>query len=95
MVICFAINIIIVESGEWKSLKPCGQSPGPRRRQGCVVIDNRVFFFGGTSPPLPLQNRSPPTEDEQNNDVNEEANLVDHDDMYVLDMGTSHCNFHA
>lgn len=43
------IFFFVLESGEWKSLKPCGQSPGPRRRQGCVVIDNRVFFFGGTA----------------------------------------------
>jgi len=76
------------ESGEWKSLKPCGIGPGPRRRQGCVLIDNRCFFFGGTSPLVTSQQSpsSPPADEDGENEVNEESNLIDHDDMYVLDM---------
>jgi hypothetical protein len=93
-VLHFELNYyVFIESGEWKSLKPCGHSPGPRRRQGCVVIDNRVFFFGGTSPTLSNPNRLPLPIDDENDDIDEEAaNLVDHDDMYVLDMGM--LNFH-
>lgn len=76
-----------LESGEWKSLKPCGQSPGPRRRQGCVVIENRVFFFGGTSPQLLANQNNTPAVAQNENDIIDEMNLVDHDDMFVLDMG--------
>jgi len=69
---------IIPENGEWKELHPFGVGPAPRRRQGCVVLDNKVFFFGGTSPVV----------DELNVDENvEESSLVDHDDLFVLDMG--------
>lgn len=69
------------ESGEWTKLSPQGRGPAPRRRQGCVVVDTRAYFFGGTSPShndMILPN----PEDE----ISEESNLVDHDDLYVLDM---------
>jgi len=63
---------------------PFGTGPLPRRRQGCVVVDNRVFFFGGTSPAAELPNQDDGME-------MEESNLVDHDDLYVLDMGKRNC----
>lgn len=45
-------------------------------------MDNRVFFFGGTSPiPTALLVAQ---DVEMNND---ETNLIDHDDMFILDMG--------
>lgn len=74
-------SIHILETGEWKLLAPYGKGPKPRRRQGCVTLDNRVFFFGGTSP-LPSD-----TIPNQEADLNEENNLIDHDDMFILDMG--------
>ncbi len=71
----------MLESGDWQKMVPFGRGPLPRRRQGCVVVENRVFFFGGTSP-------AADDEDEDEDPMEpEESNLVDHDDLYVLDMG--------
>ncbi|CAL8080714.1 unnamed protein product [Orchesella dallaii] len=71
------------ETGEWKALTPFGNGPKPRRRQGCVTLDNRVYFFGGTSP-MPTDNSVA-----EDTDMNEETNLIDHDDMFILDMDPS------
>jgi N-acetylneuraminic acid mutarotase len=84
------------ENREWKRLNPSGLCPGPRRRLGCVVIDNRVFFFGGTSPstqPRLPPPPPPPGEEDIGEDedprVREELHLLDHDDLFVLDMEPS------
>ncbi|CAG7724005.1 unnamed protein product [Allacma fusca] len=69
------------ETGEWQQVTPFGHGPAPRRRQGCVVIDNRVFFFGGTSPITNLTDYVNLNQPEE-----QDMNLTDHDDMFVLDM---------
>lgn len=35
-------------TSEWCLMKPQGESPCNRRRQACIVVDDRVFLFGGT-----------------------------------------------
>lgn len=62
------------ESNTWKNLNILGEYPCERRRQSCVVVNNRVFLFGGTSP-LPNFDVSLELEDR----------LIDHSDMYILD----------
>ncbi len=37
------------ENRLWKLLKPCGQGPPPLAGHSAVVLDNRVFIFGGRS----------------------------------------------
>ncbi|VVC45089.1 Kelch-type beta propeller,Kelch repeat type 1,Galactose oxidase, beta-propeller [Cinara cedri] len=37
----------------WKKINPKGLSPAPRRRQICLVINNKVFISGGASPICP------------------------------------------
>ncbi|XP_074644849.1 kelch domain-containing protein 3-like [Tubulanus polymorphus] len=64
------------ETSEWSLVKVKGQGPCPRRRQCCCVIKDRVFLFGGTSP---CTDSSEGTE----------FNLMDHSDLYVLDMAPS------
>jgi len=71
------------ETGEWKALIPFGNGPKPRRRQGCVTLENRVYFFGGTSP-MPTEHSVA-----EDTDMTEETNLIDHDDMFILDMEPS------
>jgi len=68
------------ENGLWTRVTPFGNGPAPRRRQGCVILDNRAFFFGGTSPSesVVVINYA--------DDIMEESNLIDHDDLYVLDL---------
>ena len=70
-----------LENGVWTKIVPYGSGPAPRRRQGCVILDSRAFFFGGTSPndSVVIVNYG--------DDMMEESNLVDHDDLYVLDLG--------
>ena len=34
----------------WKQLRPHGDGPEPRRRQGLCLVGRRLFLFGGTSP---------------------------------------------
>jgi len=82
--------VLETESREWNQLKACGEGPEPRRRQACVVLDNRVFLFGGTSPcptVTPRARRSDLDDPDPDPDGFEENNLTDHDDMFVLDMG--------
>jgi len=71
-----------VES-KWYRLKPLGSGPKPRRRQCCVVNGSKLFLFGGTSPLIesPVLNLNDP--------LWPERNLVDHSDLYVLDMTPS------
>jgi len=66
-------------TSEWTLIKPLGESPCNRRRQACIVVDERVFLFGGTSPVSGAQ--------QQSNNAEEE--LTDHSDMYILDFQPS------
>lgn len=36
------------KKNEWKLLHPLGESPCNRRRQACILVNDRVFLFGGT-----------------------------------------------
>jgi len=65
----------------------CMSSPSNPIYQLSLIIPYLLSL--GTSPPSANQNRLPLPTDQENNDVNEEANLVDHDDMFVLDMEPS------
>lgn len=58
----------------WSLVNPGGSPPRPRRRQSCLVIENRMFLFGGTS------YISSPSMDEDGSPA-----LIDYDDIHVLD----------
>ncbi|VEN50923.1 unnamed protein product [Callosobruchus maculatus] len=68
------------ETSVWKRLKPPGKRPCERRRQACVIVGDRVFLFGGTSP-------EPSRSSDDTQDI--EDKLIDHSDMYVLDFSPS------
>ncbi|XP_071056826.1 kelch domain-containing protein 3 [Onthophagus taurus] len=59
----------------WREIKAHGQPPCSRRRQACVLVENRLFLFGGTSPICTVRF--------------DEDELIDHSDMHVLDMNPS------
>nr|XP_023015220.1 kelch domain-containing protein 3-like [Leptinotarsa decemlineata] len=65
----------------WRKLHFEGEIPSERRRQACVVVGDRLFLFGGTSPEAPglVDFRGQSMDDR----------LVDHSDMYVLDFKPS------
>jgi hypothetical protein len=65
----------------WTELCPGGQGPKPRRRQACVLVEDRIFLFGGTSP---KENREE-CMDEWNDMDSDEPDLTDHADLYILD----------
>ncbi|CAG9823052.1 unnamed protein product [Phaedon cochleariae] len=59
-----------------------GKRPCKRRRQACVLVGEKVYIFGGTSPH--------PSESLDNYSIrNTDDKLVDHSDMYVLDFNPS------
>lgn len=71
------------ERSSWLTVSPKGISPCARRRQICLVIKDRIFISGGTSPifkpivPMRLLDY----------DFGEEMNyLKDHDDLHILNM---------
>ncbi|KAB0799598.1 hypothetical protein PPYR_00841 [Photinus pyralis] len=68
-------------TSEWTLIKPQGNGPCSRRRQACIVVSDRVFLFGGTSPkPTPRTHARLHTVEEK---------LTDHSDMYILDFKPS------
>ena len=65
----------------WRHIKPHGiVSPVCRRRQVCLVIDHRMYMFGGTSP-ISTVNHS--NEFEHLDDIR--TRLQDQSDLYVFD----------
>lgn len=36
------------KTNEWKLFCPLGEPPCNRRRQACILVNDRVFLFGGT-----------------------------------------------
>ncbi|KAL3266083.1 hypothetical protein HHI36_010269 [Cryptolaemus montrouzieri] len=64
---------------EWRKITTFGEVPCERRRQSCVLVGNRVFLFGGTSPL--------PNFYEVGQDI--EDKLIDHNDMHILDFSPS------
>jgi len=72
------------ETSTWTKILPKGKPPCPRRRQICLLVNNRVFISGGTSPILPnptIMRLNTYEESVQN--LNQ---LKDHDDLHVLDL---------
>ncbi len=70
----------------WRCIKTRGiDSPVARRRQCCLVIGNRMYMFGGTSPTSTsiFQNRLNGIQD---NDATR-TRLYDQSDLYVFDFG--------
>jgi N-acetylneuraminic acid mutarotase len=71
----------------WRRIKTHGISnPVARRRQCCLVIDHRMYMFGGTSPV------STPTFQNHFNDIQDidgirTTRLYDQSDLYVFDFG--------
>ncbi|VDP05712.1 unnamed protein product [Soboliphyme baturini] len=64
----------------WSLLNVHGRGPRPRRRQCCIMIRDKLYLFGGTSP---IRNDVRCNTDDP---LWPERNLVDHSDLYVLDM---------
>ncbi|CAF3976479.1 unnamed protein product, partial [Rotaria sordida] len=68
----------------WRRIKAYGiGSPVPRRRQCCLVIHDRMYMFGGTSP------ISTSTFTNRSNEIQEidvlRTTLYDQSDLYVFD----------
>ncbi|XP_022664216.1 kelch domain-containing protein 3-like isoform X1 [Varroa jacobsoni] len=60
--------------------------PCARRRHASVIVEDRLFVFGGTSPSKPSEGvigKMPNDEYDDTNPMQEK--LVDHNDLYVLD----------
>jgi N-acetylneuraminic acid mutarotase len=71
-------------TSSWRRIRTLGiANPVPRRRQCCLVIDNRMYMFGGTSP------ISTQTFANHQNDIQDidgfRARLYDQSDLYVFD----------
>lgn len=80
-------NSSVAVCNEWKLVKPVGKPPTKRRRQVCLVVGDRVFLFGGTSPSTVPD---PPAIQDHGIDVDPQsldAKLMDHSDLHVLDFG--------
>ncbi|CAF4532403.1 unnamed protein product [Rotaria sp. Silwood2] len=68
----------------WHCIKVHGiENPVPRRRQCCLIIDNRMYMFGGTSP-ISASTNINYTDEIQNTDPVGTI-LYDQSDLYVLD----------
>lgn len=79
------INRYDPETSTWITILPKGQSPCARRRQICIVINDRIFISGGTSPvspkaTVPVRHLDYDLDDQVSNQ------LRDHDDLHVLDL---------
>ncbi|XP_063906578.1 kelch domain-containing protein 3 isoform X2 [Zophobas morio] len=61
------------QTSRWSVVHTVGDKPCERRRQACVLVGDRLFLFGGTSPQIPYL-REP-----------QEDKLIDHCDLYILD----------
>lgn len=79
------INQYNPENFTWKTILPLGTAPCARRRQICIVINNRVFISGGTSPTLYKPILPPRMLDY---DITHQIynQLKDHDDLHILEL---------
>uniref|UniRef100_A0A1I7ZNJ9 Kelch domain-containing protein 10 n=1 Tax=Steinernema glaseri TaxID=37863 RepID=A0A1I7ZNJ9_9BILA len=66
-------------TSRWSKIRALGACPTPRRRQCTVVLGDRVFLFGGTSPCRKVGN--------ENYSYN--TGLQDLDDLHILDFAPS------
>ena len=70
--------------------RPHGEGPEPRRRQALCQVGHQLFLFGGTSPHTGnLQIDYTPEQQSFMPDNPIPTNLIDHNDMYVLDLAPS------
>jgi N-acetylneuraminic acid mutarotase len=65
----------------WSLVKTQGTSPKARRRQSCIVIDTKMYLFGGT---CPISNNST-----NMNAAMGSQQLIDYNDTHVLDFQPS------
>lgn len=63
--LCFKTN-------KWEEVTPLGTPPCVRRRQACIVVDDRMFLFGGTTPMFP-------------HTYTMDDKLLDHNDLHVFE----------
>ncbi|CAG4962389.1 unnamed protein product [Colias eurytheme] len=65
----------------WELVNTRGTAPCKRRRQVCILYDNKIYLFGGTSP---VKN-PPDTNPNDPHDVDENKKLLDNNDLHILD----------
>ncbi|XP_014247385.1 kelch domain-containing protein 3 [Cimex lectularius] len=71
------------KTNTWSIVPTIGYCPNKRRRQVCIVIENKMYLFGGTSPSsLNIVSR-------QHDLMGQYPELIDHDDLHVLDLKPS------
>ncbi|GLV40018.1 uncharacterized protein CBL_10914 [Carabus blaptoides fortunei] len=69
----------------WNLINTIGKRPCERRRQSCIVVGDRMYLFGGTSPSdNPRRRRNSSNSDSDN--YEDTSDLMDHNDLYVLDL---------
>lgn len=88
------------ETLKWTELTPSGVGPKPRRRQCCVMVDTKLFLFGGTRQDnhamrllvqliiisSDFSPKEPRSEVTNQQEVwVDEPDLTDHSDLYMLD----------
>ncbi|CAB3398872.1 unnamed protein product [Caenorhabditis bovis] len=74
------------KTNEWDIIEAFGTYPSPRRRHCSVVVDNRVFLFGGTSPSNRCYRNF---NNVMSNFSSLQSGLSDLSDMHVLDYSPS------
>lgn len=76
----------------WRCVKTRGiDNPVPRRRQCCLVVDNQMYMFGGTSPVSTVTVSSNSNEQLDLDAIR--TGLYDQSDLYVFDFGIYLMNF--
>jgi len=80
-------NSSVAVHNEWKLVKPLGKPPTKRRRQVCLVVGDKVFLFGGTSPSTVPDSPGMPVHVIDDDHQALDAKLMDHSDLHVLDCG--------
>lgn len=83
------VNQYNLENSTWKTLLPKGTPPCARRRHICLVVKDKVFISGGTSPTSRLPIASLRLE-EYDIDRQAYSQLKDHDDLHILDLSMNY-----
>lgn len=76
------------ERNEWCIVQTHGRPPSKRRRQSCLVVGDKVFLFGGTSP-FPGHHPCYLQELDDGHAEGLDTKLMDHNDMHILDFAPS------
>lgn len=74
---------------KWHQLEPLGRPPSKRRRQACLVVEDKVFLFGGTSPFSNTNTHGIQDYVTDENLQGLDAKLMDHSDLHILDFAPS------